>query len=70
MRWVGSKSREHNRSALIAVVRRLLERSSVVGAEIAALLEAARSKESPKPATSERGVVLRLVDDPGRQEGP
>jgi cell division protease FtsH len=61
---------EANRSALIAVARRLFERSSVVGAEIAALLEAARSKESPKPATPERGVVLRLVDDPGRQEGP
>jgi len=61
---------EANRSALIAVARRLFEQSSVVGAEIAALLEAARSKESPKPATPERGVVLRLVDDPGRQEGP
>ena len=61
---------EANRSALIAVARRLFERSSVVGAEIAALLEAARSKEPPKQATPERGVVLRLVDDPGRQEGP
>ncbi|WP_249151042.1 hypothetical protein [Bradyrhizobium sp. JYMT SZCCT0180] len=61
---------EANRTVLIAVARRLFERGSVVGAEIAALLEAARSKESPKPATPERGVVLRLVDDPGRREGP
>ncbi|WP_247988592.1 AAA family ATPase [Bradyrhizobium sp. 186] len=61
---------EANRSTLIGVARQLFERSSIVGAEIAAMLEAARSKESPKPATPERGVVLRLVDDPGRQEGP
>jgi cell division protease FtsH len=58
---------EANRSALIAVARWLFERSSVVGAEIAALLENARL-ESPKPAPPERGVVLRLVDDPGRRE--
>jgi len=56
---------EANRSALIAVARLLFERSSVVGAEIAALLEDARSKEAPKPATSERGAVVRLVDHPG-----
>lgn len=55
---------EANRSTLIAVARRLFERSSVVGAEIAALLEADRSKEPPKPAAPERGVVLRLIDDP------
>ncbi|MGY4368730.1 cell division protease FtsH [Bradyrhizobium sp. LB1.3] len=61
---------EANRSALIAVARQLFEGSSVVGGEIAAVLEAARSKESPKPATPEGGVVLRLVDDPGRPEGP
>lgn len=60
---------EVNQTALIAVARWLFERSSVVGAEIAALLEDARSKEAPKPATPERGVVLRLVDDPGRPEG-
>jgi cell division protease FtsH len=59
---------EANRSALIAVPRRLFERSSVVGAEIAALLEDARFKESPKPAPPERGVVLRLLDEPGRRE--
>ncbi|WP_249803793.1 MULTISPECIES: AAA family ATPase [unclassified Bradyrhizobium] len=61
---------EANRSALIAVARQLFERSSVVGAEIAALLEAAPSKEAPKPATSERGAFLRLVDDPGPSEAP
>ncbi|MGY4458568.1 hypothetical protein [Bradyrhizobium sp. LB13.1] len=52
------------------MARQLFEGSSVVGGEIAAVLEAARSKESPKPATPEGGVVLRLVDDPGRPEGP
>ena len=61
---------EVNRTALIAVARRLFERSSVVGSDIAALLEDARSKEAPKPATPERGVVLRLVDEPGRNDGP
>jgi SpoVK/Ycf46/Vps4 family AAA+-type ATPase len=57
---------EANRTALIAVARQLFERGSVDGAEIAALLEAARSKEAPKAATPERGAVLRLVDDPDR----
>ncbi|WP_249158374.1 AAA family ATPase [Bradyrhizobium jicamae] len=61
---------EVNQTALIAVARRLFELGSVVGTEIAVLLEAARSKETPKPATPERGVVLRLVDDPSRTEGP
>lgn len=61
---------EANRSALIAVARQLFERSSIVGAEIAALLEAAPSKEAPKPATSERGAFLRLVDDPCPSEAP
>jgi cell division protease FtsH len=61
---------EVNRTTLIAVARRLFERGSVVGAEIDALLEAARSKEAPKPATSERGAFLRLVDDPDRSEAP
>lgn len=54
---------EDNRSALIAVARRLFERGSIDGAEIAALLEADCSKEPPKPAAPERGVVLHLVDD-------
>ena len=52
------------------MARWLFERGSVVGAEIAALLEGARSNEAPKPATSERGAFLRLVDDPDRSEAP
>jgi cell division protease FtsH len=61
---------EVNRTTLIAVARRLFERGSVVGTEIAALLEAARSKEALKPATPERGAFLLLVDDPDRNEAP
>jgi cell division protease FtsH len=61
---------EVNRTTLIAVARRLFERGSVVGAEIAALLEATRSKEAPTPSTPERGAFLRLVDDPDQSEAP
>ncbi|MFK4384665.1 AAA family ATPase [Bradyrhizobium sp. USDA 223] len=61
---------EANRTVLIAVARRLFEQSSVVGAEIAALLEAARSEETPKPAAMERGAFLRLIDDPGQTDAP
>lgn len=61
---------EANRTALIASARLLFERGNVGGGEIAALLEAARSRNSPKPATPERAAFLRLVDDPGRSERP
>jgi cell division protease FtsH len=61
---------EANRTALIASARLLFKRGNVGGGEIAALLEAARSQNSPKPVTPERAAFLRLVDDPGRREGP
>jgi cell division protease FtsH len=58
---------EANRTALIAAARRLFERRSVVGAEIAALLEAERSaaanaegarREYDAPSSSEQGGTV------------